>query len=786
MNSSRRQFLRWALLGLLPCLPRLLPACAQEGKPLPNTAPLEWSGDLSARMLDGVHRFLDREIAASVTNRGRFWRRDTASPEAYEASVQTNRERLARILGMVDTRLPARLEKWGDDTSGPLVAETSGYRVYQVRWDVLEGVTAEGLLLEPNTPAVANIVALPDADQTPEEISGLAGGAPKGSQFARVLAEHGCRVLAPVLISRASDFSGNPDILWTDQPHREWIHRQAYHMGRHIVGYEIQKVLAAVDWFKQGPQKGQKTGVIGYGEGGLVTLLAAALDRRVDACVCSGYFGPREGLWSEPIYRNVWGLLREFGDAEIATLVAPRGLIVEHSPFPAAKPPGVAAAGRKACAAPGAIVTPDFGAVRGEFERIGRILPAGFGARELVSNGSQPAPFGSPKSIDLLLRLLTDGKPPVPAADNLVRTTRLPEARLRQRRQVRELENHVQRLLANADTTRNDFFLHALKPGYKTKPWTKALRVPTDSPGEFAEAARPYRDIFRKELLGQIEQPLLPANPRSRQVYDREKWVGHEVVLDVFPDVFAWGILLVPKDIKPGERRPVVVCQHGRNGLPKEVVEGNTDYYHDFAARLAERGFVTFAPHNLYRNEARYRGIARKANSVKLSMFSFIVEQHRQILDWLGQLPYVDSNRIGFYGLSYGGETAVRVPTVLEGYALSICSGDFNDWGRKVASINSRYSFMFTDESEMPYFNMGSTFNYLEAAALMIPRPFMVERGHHDGVAPDEWVASEYAKVRWLYDQMGLSDKTEIEFFPGGHTINGQGTFRFLTKHLLR
>jgi hypothetical protein len=31
---------------------------------------------------------------------------------------------------------------------------------------------------------------------------------------------------------------------------------------------------------------------------------------------------------------------------------------------------------------------------------------------------------------------------------------------------------------------------------------------------------------------------------------------------------------------------------------------------------------------------------------------------------------------------------------------------------------------------------------------------------------------------------LGLGDKTEIEFFNGGHTINGQGTFRFLEKHL--
>jgi hypothetical protein len=66
----------------------------------------------------------------------------------------------------------------------------------------------------------------------------------------------------------------------------------------------------------------------------------------------------------------------------------------------------------------------------------------------------------------------------------------------------------------------------------------------------------------------------------------------------------------------------------------------------------------------------------------------------------------------------------------------------------------------------------------------MVPRPFMVERGHHDGVAPDAWVAAEYAKVRWLYAQLGLRGRTAIEFFNGGHTINGRGTFDFLHEHL--
>ena len=144
----------------------------------------------------------------------------------------------------------------------------------------------------------------------------------------------------------------------------------------------------------------------------------------------------------------------------------------------------------------------------------------------------------------------------------------------------------------------------------------------------------------------------------------------------------------------------------------------------------------------------------------------------------------VDAKRIGFYGLSYGGESATRIPPLLERYCLSICSGDFNDWTRKVAATDDRHSFMFTDEWEMPYFNMGSTFSYAELTYLMFPRPFMAERGHHDGVAPDPWVAYEFAKTRWLYAMFGKADRVGSEFFNGGHTIHGQGTFEFLHKHL--
>ena len=148
----------------------------------------------------------------------------------------------------------------------------------------MRGVRSEGLLLVPKRPrAVADVIALPDADQTPEQLVGLAPGIEPEAQFARRLAESGCRVIVPALVDRADTFSAI-GARGTNQPHREFLYRPAFEMGRHVIGYEVQKVLAAVDWFaREAGSADTAIGVAGYGEGGLLALVAAALDTRVDA-----------------------------------------------------------------------------------------------------------------------------------------------------------------------------------------------------------------------------------------------------------------------------------------------------------------------------------------------------------------------------------------------------------------------------------------------------------------------------------------------------------------------
>ncbi len=312
-------------------------------------------------------------------------------------------------------------------------------------------------------------------------------------------------------------------------------------------------------------------------------------------------------------------------------------------------------------------------------------------------------------------------------------------------------------------------------------------KLDTSSIDAYTKSVEPYRAFFANEVIGRFDLERMPPNIRSRRIYEESKFTGYEVVMDVFPEVIAYGILLLPKGINAGERRPVVVCQHGLEGRPRDIADPQVDNpaYHRFAVRLAEEGFITFSPQNLYIFQDRFRTLQRKANPLKKTLFSVIVPQHQQITDWLKTLPAVDPARIAFYGLSYGGKSAMRIPPLVENYCLSICSADFNEWVWKNASTQSLYSYVWGGEYEIFEFDLGSTFNYAEMAALIAPRPFMVERGHFDGVAPDETVAYEFAKAYHLYHaRLGIGDRCRIEFFVGPHTINGKGTFAFLREHL--
>ena len=746
-------------------------APAAPADQLPGTEQLARQGDLAAQMVDGIRRYLVRQTAASVEKRAILWSRDYSSTSAYEASVAPQRERFRKIIGLMDPRVPfssPRLEiKVGDPS---IVAEGDGYKVFSVRWPVLDGVDAEGLLLEPTATPRARVVALPDADWSPEMLVGLARGVAPQAQYARRLAEQGCLVLVPTLIDRACTWSGNPQIgKMTNLSHREYIYRMAYEIGRHIVGYEVQKVLAAVEWFAQ-CRPIRPIGVIGYCEGGLLALYSTAVDTRIDAACVSGYFQPREELWQEPLYRNIWTLLEGYGDAEIASLIAPRALTVEPTGEHVGLTPP-APEGRLNIVAPGRLPRPKLAEVEAEVIRA-RPTFQQLGVKERLQYVASDGGPGSARALELFLQSLNlhDALKPSGREPRDSRVGFDPNVRLHS--QFKQLVDYTQKAVRKAEAVRAEF-------------WKRSDNSSID---KWQRSSEYYRQYLWEQVFGKLPPASEPLTPQTRKIYDEVAWTGYEVLIPVWPEVFAYGVLLLPKGMKPSERRPMVVCQHGSEGRPQDLIKpDNPDaerYYRRYAANLADHGFIVYCPQNLYIGHQEFQILQRFANPLKLSLFSFILSQHDRTLDWLTTLPNVDATRIGFYGISYGGKAAARVPPLLTRYTLSICSADFNEGVWEICRDDVPWTFLFDEEYSILTFNLGNTFNYSEMAKLMTPRPFMVERGHNDGAGIDSWVAYEYAKVRYHYDKLEFSDRTRIEYFNGGHTIHGVGTFDFLHRFL--
>lgn len=741
---------------------------SSSGAAFPGTAQLSWEGDLASRLVDNVDLFLLRRWDDQRALRERVWQ-EALQGSGYENFVAQRRQEIRYRLGLKDEPTGVLLPRFLSPVGGTdQVAAGDGWRARYVTWPAFGDVHAQGILVEPVAGAVCGqVIAVPDADQRPEDWIATEVDGRVQPQVAAQLAQNGFRVLVPALVHRdLAKRNGRANLT-----SREFVYRPAFELGRHLIGFEVQEMLAARKWLSDiGPDV--PVGLIGYGEGAHLGLYAAALDTGFKTVLLSGDFSTKSDLWNQPLDRNVFGRMLHLGDAELALMIHPRRLILEVSKGPELELPSQGGA-------PAKLISPSLADATAEWDRLAAY-------QKLLGESSHASLVGrggvalAEESLRSFCSALSKPAVMLEAYQGEVdwEASVVTDDRQRQQHLVQSMIDHTQRVLAESPYVRKEYMKD----------------LDTSSIEAYETSAAQYRKRFRHEVIGSIGVELVDveqARPRTRQAYQGEGWKGYDVVLDLYgkegrgEDLFAYGVLLWPDGIQPDEKRPVVVCQHGLEGRPQDIIQGDHPAYHDFAAKLAQQGYIVFAPQNIYIFQDRFRTLQRKANPLQLTLFSVMVDQHQQITHWLAQLPNVDPDRIAFYGLSYGGKSAMRIPALVDRYCLSICSADFNEWVWKNASTRGNYSYVWTGEYEIFEFDLGSTFNYSEMAALIAPRPFMVERGHFDGVAPDETVAYEFAKVRNLYAaRLGMADRCEIEWFVGPHTIHGQGTFQFLSRHL--
>jgi dipeptidyl aminopeptidase/acylaminoacyl peptidase len=136
---------------------------------------------------------------------------------------------------------------------------------------------------------------------------------------------------------------------------------------------------------------------------------------------------------------------------------------------------------------------------------------------------------------------------------------------------------------------------------------------------------------------------------------DRSQFVEPEMVHYAGPDgqqVPAW--LLVPKNLDRSKKHPAIVWIHG-DGVNQNYdgwhVQRNYAVYYSFHQYLLQKGYVVIAPD--YRGSIGYGRAWREG--VYMDVGGKDAKDAWMAANYLKTLSYVDMDRVGVWGLSYGG-----------------------------------------------------------------------------------------------------------------------------------
>lgn len=293
-----------------------------------------------------------------------------------------------------------------------------------------------------------------------------------------------------------------------------------------------------------------------------------------------------------------------------------------------------------------------------------------------------------------------------------------------------------------------------------------------------------------RAVMGEIPRAAGNMNARLTEAGRGPRFTAYDVRLDVLPGVEVYGQLLTPHGAaQAGKKLPAVVTQHGLGGKPKDLTlqgpEPNAAY-HGYAARLAEHGYVVFAPYVVVPipQAELINPLVRMANLIGRMRTNIEVTRLRRIVDFLESLPYVDARKLGYYGLSYGGYSAIWMGPLEPRFQATVVSGHFNDWTPKITNEAERTSYLQHPDEDFYNWDVLNRLTHVELLASFWPRAVMVEFAQHDGTTFPAWHETAWAEVRRVAQAWNATDRIVRDRFAGVHEIHGIGAFDFLDRWL--
>jgi dienelactone hydrolase len=707
---------------------------------LRGTAPLKLPlpSNLLDQQRDQIAQCFVNQIAASPAGRDKLWKPNFSSLTTYGASLQGHRHDLRKMLGLIPASVGSPEIK--------LLQGAGPVHIEDIRLPIAEGFEAEAILFLPQTgspkPAV---IAVPPATESAEEFAGIAQQM-ELADWLKVLLARNVAVAIPILEERTSDHPLCQEAGGKDRRRILW--QAGFIAGRTLVGIDVQQVLAVQRFLaSQRDIDSQRIGILGERQGGMTALYAAATDEQFAGVGIVDYFQQRENCWKEPVDRLLYGQLKEFGDAELTALIAPRPLF---------------------------IVTSAGGPVRFVSEEAESQRAALFyrGLRESDKLISLKVQDGGLEIAALKLSAFL-GAEHAGSVPNI--TLQIPSKEIKKRRDEHfvMLYRYVRGLDAASDQRRTDYWQLDSTPAEDLTKRSAQIRSELS------------------HLIGAIPTAGVPLNPRTALVGETKNFLAYDVLLSVVPGVDAYGQLLVPRsaagDVE--KRLPAIVCQHGFNGAPKYVtgagsaIEVQDRYYHRFGERLAERGYVVFAPYMVATDSIN--PIVRMAASVGMMRTSIELAKLHRVVDFLQSLPFVDPDRIGYYGMSYGGYAAAWMVPLEPRLRFTIISAYFSVLRLELTGTSPPGHSFWNQPDEDPFtWNTLNRFSDLELIAAMYPRPVCIEWGLNDGSTTPSWHRQAWKEVEAYSDAWNVSDRIEDDDFIGAHTVHGIQTFLFIDRWL--
>jgi len=337
----------------------------------------------------------------------------------------------------------------------------------------------------------------------------------------------------------------------------------------------------------------------------------------------------------------------------------------------------------------------------------------------------------------------------------------------------------------------------ALDAGESEKLWDRDY----SSQDAYRSSIEPNRERWI-EFLTEWPRERCELEPRVEVLGEFPAFRLERVWMRVRPGIEMDCLVLVPLGDGP---RAAVLCQHGWNGTPEEacgfIHDADEMGYRRCGTKLAEAGFVVIAPHEAggcgtpvrdYRyapgkpQEAQFYArsrLHRRAALLGVNLLGMEMYHLSRAVDYLQTRPEVDPERIGMYGLSQGGQSALWLPAADTRVKASVCSGYFNH--RMVKLVQSRQGhYIDSQEEERFYHGQLLAFSDWQIASLICPRPFMVESGLQDGNVHHDLVEAEFARAKHVYEQLGLADRCELNMHDGKHIFRCVESLAFLKKWL--